>query len=123
MLEYGLGSEVSKSGDVYSFGILLLEMITGKRPTDAMFNEGLDLRKFVSTTLPVPDHLQHIISPAFHEDFEETIETTKISGENVVQECLLKVGTACSVESPQARMSITDVVSELNFIRQTITFH
>ncbi|WOH09075.1 hypothetical protein DCAR_0728530 [Daucus carota subsp. sativus] len=119
--EYGLGSEVSKSGDVYSFGILLLEMITGKRPTDAMFNEGLDLHKFVSTALP--DHLQHIISPTFHEDFEETIETTKISGENVVQECLLKVGTACSVESPQARMSITDVVSELNFIRQTITFH
>ncbi|KAM4119429.1 hypothetical protein ACJW30_03G058500 [Castanea mollissima] len=42
-LEYGLGGKASTSGDVYSFGILLLEMIIAKKPTDRMFQEGLSL--------------------------------------------------------------------------------
>ncbi|CAD6239762.1 unnamed protein product [Miscanthus lutarioriparius] len=36
--EYGEGSFVSTQGDVYSLGILLLEMFTGRSPTDQMFN-------------------------------------------------------------------------------------
>ncbi|KAL4637419.1 hypothetical protein ACB092_03G075800 [Castanea dentata] len=43
-----LGWKASTSGDVYSFGILLLEMIIAKKPTDRMFQEGLSLNKFVS---------------------------------------------------------------------------
>lgn len=47
-LEYGMGSRASTSGDVYSFGILLLEMLVLKKPTDQMFEEGLNLRIFAS---------------------------------------------------------------------------
>jgi serine/threonine protein kinase len=50
--EYGLGNEVSMQGDVYSYGILLLEVFTGKRPTDNEFGEGLGLRKYVEIALP-----------------------------------------------------------------------
>lgn len=103
-------------------------MITGKRPTDALFIEGLNLHKFVSITLL--DHVKDVVSLSmFHDDFEKKIETTKNSssgatlGENVLTECLvsaLKVGIACSEESPQARMSITDAVVELTSIRDII---
>ena len=38
--------------DVYSFGILVLEMFTGRRPTNDMFGDGLNLHNFVKMALP-----------------------------------------------------------------------
>ncbi|KAL1806203.1 hypothetical protein ACET3Z_029271 [Daucus carota] len=50
--EYGLGCKMTTKGDTYSFGILLLEMLTGKKPTHRMFRGGLTLHNFVSLALP-----------------------------------------------------------------------
>ncbi|XP_042423001.1 probable LRR receptor-like serine/threonine-protein kinase At3g47570 [Zingiber officinale] len=50
--EYGLTNKVSVQGDVYSYGILLLEMFSGKKPIDEAFAEGLNLHKYVELALP-----------------------------------------------------------------------
>lgn len=50
--EYGFGSKLSTEGDVYSLGIIILEILTGKRPTDEMFTEGLNLHKYVENAFP-----------------------------------------------------------------------
>jgi serine/threonine protein kinase len=42
-----MGGEPSALGDVYSYGIFLLETFTGKRPTDKMFKDGFNLHNFV----------------------------------------------------------------------------
>ena len=39
-------------GDVYSFGITLLEIITGRSPTDDAFKDGLTLLEFVTALFP-----------------------------------------------------------------------
>ncbi|CDP11688.1 unnamed protein product [Coffea canephora] len=48
---YGMGGEVSTQGDVYSYGILLLELFTGKMPTDSLFTEDFSLHSYVKTAL------------------------------------------------------------------------
>ncbi|XP_008234489.2 PREDICTED: probable LRR receptor-like serine/threonine-protein kinase At3g47570 [Prunus mume] len=118
--EYGMGSEVSKSGDVYSFGILLLEMFTGRRPTDHMFSDGLNLHNFVKTAFP--DRVTGIADFLLQEGSIESPEQYSIKAQRV-EECLsliFKLGIACSVESPANRKDISDVASELHSIRDML---
>ncbi|CAN6979868.1 unnamed protein product [Brassica oleracea var. botrytis] len=56
--EYGMGGKPSREGDLYSFGILLLEMFTRKRPTDELFVEDFTLRSYTESALA--DHVLDI---------------------------------------------------------------
>ncbi|CAI0547186.1 unnamed protein product, partial [Linum tenue] len=64
--EYGMGGAASKEGDVYSFGILLLELFSGKRPTDQMFRDGRNLQEFVRAGLP--DMISAVLDPVLFLD-------------------------------------------------------
>ncbi|XP_042051722.1 receptor kinase-like protein Xa21 [Salvia splendens] len=50
-LEYATNNLISTQGDIYSYGILVLEMFTNKRPTDEVFEEDANLHSFVSDVL------------------------------------------------------------------------
>ncbi|KVI09905.1 Leucine-rich repeat-containing protein [Cynara cardunculus var. scolymus] len=80
--EYGLGSKMTKEGDIYSFGILLLEMMTGKRPTDEVFKEGLNLYDCVKMALP--DRVMEIVEPTVKEEMEAA-SVNRRSGEDEVR--------------------------------------
>ncbi|XP_047306654.1 putative receptor-like protein kinase At3g47110 [Impatiens glandulifera] len=111
--EYGLGSEMSMKGDVYSYGVLLLEMLTGKRPTDLMFVDGLNIRIFASQSL-AGNAIEIVMDP------------TILKCDIVIDQrdnCLItmvKIGLACSEELPQNRMCMTDVVRELEQIKKAM---
>ncbi|XP_065636814.1 receptor kinase-like protein Xa21 [Quercus suber] len=119
--EYGLGSVVSTKGDVYSYGIILLEMITGKRPTDSMFSEGLNLHKYASMALP--NCVMEIMDPKLLNNDDEVTGNNKCSTTNRTEECLIsmvKVGVACSMMLPQERWDISKVISELHLVRNIL---
>ena len=63
---------MTTQGDVYSFGVLLLEIFTGKRPTESSFEDGLNLNQFVKMALP--DGAMEIVDCelVFGEDEERT---------------------------------------------------
>ncbi|KAH9328946.1 hypothetical protein KI387_001054, partial [Taxus chinensis] len=50
--EYGMGGSISAKGDVYSYGILLLELLIRRRPTNGMFVEGTNLQNWVGMKFP-----------------------------------------------------------------------
>lgn len=107
--EYGTGSKVSTYGDVYSYGILLLEMITGKRPTDSMFNDAMELHNYVKMALP--DRVLEVVDPALLREVDQGASSHQI------QQCLISicdVGVFCSEKFPRERMEIRNVVAELN---------
>jgi len=121
--EYGLGNEVSIQGDVYSYGILLLETFTGKRPTDSEFVQALGLRKYVEMALP--ERVANIIDQNLLQEAEdcEARSTTSRSNEDIKISCIisiLRIGTSCSAEMPTDRPWIGDALKELESIRDKL---
>ncbi|KAJ1254993.1 hypothetical protein BS78_K301600 [Paspalum vaginatum] len=111
--EYGMGSEITTEGDVYSFGVLLLEMLTGKQPTDDLFVDGLNLHKYTCSVFP--DRLAEIIDP--HMVREESQSCVEVWMEGYIIP-LFVLGLLCSTESPKDRPGMRDVCAKLSGIKE-----
>ncbi|KAM3697870.1 hypothetical protein ACB098_06G145900 [Castanea mollissima] len=141
--EYGMGGEASIEADVYSYGILILEMFLGKQPTDDMFKDGLNLHNFAKMALP--DKLVQIVDPILlprevdeapmaivaareynnGNEIQADVEAQGIPNfcqmDPNVHKCLvsiLETGLACSMESPKDRMKMKEVTRELHLIKK-----
>nr|CAB3491805.1 unnamed protein product [Digitaria exilis] len=122
--EYGAGNVVSTNGDIYSYGILVLEMVTGKRPTDSMFSEGLNMREYVELALHngVMDAIDMRLSLSLNNEFQGVSEGD--SSHKRKTDCviaLLRLGLSCSKELPSNRMPTGDIVKELLVIKGSLS--
>ncbi|KAM7469587.1 hypothetical protein LguiA_007770 [Lonicera macranthoides] len=140
--EYGMGGAASKYGDVYSYGVLLLELFTGRTPMDDMFKDGLNLHNYIKMALQeqgmqIVDQTLLAIGEAeetkaaiVKEEIEvvNEIEVEQYAintgslfhGSEKLQKCIiavLQIGLACSVESPKERMTMNDILRELYHIK------
>ena len=113
-IEYNEGSSITTLGDVYTLGILLLEMFTGRSPMDDMFIGSLDLHKYSKDALP--DKIWEIADTTMwlHTD------TCGYHTRNRIENCLghvIYLGISCSRKQPRKRTLIQDVAIEMHAIR------
>ncbi|OMO71703.1 hypothetical protein CCACVL1_18096 [Corchorus capsularis] len=133
--EYGLSSKASTSGDVYSFGILLLEMFIAKKPTDEMFQEGLSLNKFASAA--DENQISEKVDPKLFKNNLNTnsnIDSSSRSSSGSINNdidhratakyegCvadLIRVGLSCAAQLPKDRLSMREALAKLHEIKNS----
>ncbi|XP_019155404.1 PREDICTED: uncharacterized protein LOC109152269 isoform X2 [Ipomoea nil] len=128
--EYWMGAKATTFGDVYSFGILLLEMFTARRPTDNLFSNECSICKYVATALP--ERVMNIVDPLLLAYLESIHGSDKLSDsygnlvkfeENNMHSFFLsifKIGLSCASTSPLDRMRMEDVAKELHKIKKML---
>ncbi|CAN1187572.1 LRR receptor-like serine/threonine-protein kinase EFR [Linum perenne] len=127
--EYGMGNEVSIQGDVYSYGVLLLEMFTGRRPIDETFREGLSLHNIVKSALS-KQQTMNVLDPILlneplprlttHRNHaSSSSEDTRSHLEDLLSS-ILEIGVTCSSDTPEDRVSMSEVLSRLTAIRKKL---
>ncbi|KAK3121214.1 hypothetical protein QOZ80_8BG0648290 [Eleusine coracana subsp. coracana] len=111
--EYGLSTEISTMGDVYSFGVLVLEMVTGCRPTHEKFKDRITLHEYVYRAFP--NNIYEILDPMLLKDASAT---------DVMQNCIIpfvRLGLSCSMASPKARWEMGKVCAEILAIKDAFS--
>ncbi|CAM0150307.1 unnamed protein product [Urochloa decumbens] len=117
--EYGEGGQVSPCGDVYSYGIVILELFTGMSPTHDMFTDGLTLQKYAENALP--GRILKIADPIL---LSEEVYATNMQGQGNGMEdisnvmlSITKLALSCSKQAPTQRICIRDAAAEVHRIR------
>lgn len=113
-IEVGTEGKVSTNGDVYSFGIMLLEIFTGKKPIDDMFGGEMSLIDWVSEALQ-------------RNETTEIAGTTLLSREDidfsVRERCMssiFELAMKCTTASATERINMVEVTSTLHKVNATI---
>lgn len=106
--EYGCMLKITEKSDVYSYGVVLLEIITGKRPVDASFGDGQHVIEWVRGHLKRKKDPLEIVDP-------------KLQGhpDTHIQEMLQALGISllCTSNRPDERPTMKDVAALLREIR------
>uniref|UniRef100_A0ACD6ACR1 Uncharacterized protein n=1 Tax=Avena sativa TaxID=4498 RepID=A0ACD6ACR1_AVESA len=125
--ELAFMGRASRNSDVFSFGIMLLEVFTGKRPTDPMFVGESSLRQWILRSFPA--NLIEILDENLHQGehmsqaFDSQTNTTSPMSSSITCNgnfltSTFEIGLQCSSDSLDQRPSIGNVVTRLKNIKK-----
>ncbi|CAA2998131.1 MDIS1-interacting receptor like kinase 1 [Olea europaea subsp. europaea] len=100
--EYGYSLKVDEKSDIYSYGVVLMELLTGRRPLDREFQESVDIVGWMCKKM-------------HDKSLEEALDPTVGNTKHVQEEMLLvlRIAILCTAKLPKDRPSMRDVLTML----------
>ncbi|KAH6775738.1 hypothetical protein C2S52_013299 [Perilla frutescens var. hirtella] len=113
--EYGMEGLVSTMADVYSYGILLMEICSRKKPVDKMFCGELSMRKWMQESLP--NCVVEVVD-------NELLNMDDLSRRVVYESCMtstIELALACTADIPEVRPSMKEVLARIKKIKLNLS--
>ncbi|GKV07085.1 hypothetical protein SLEP1_g18891 [Rubroshorea leprosula] len=102
--EYGYTLKVDEKTDIYSFGVVLLELLTGKMPLDPSFGESTDIVEWVRTKMKNNKAMEEALDPSLASQCKHVQEEMLL---------VLRIALLCTAKLPKDRPSMRDVIAML----------
>ncbi|KAI8027485.1 Receptor-like protein kinase 7 [Camellia lanceoleosa] len=99
--EYAYTSKVNEKSDVHSFGVVLMELVMGKRPVEPEFGENKDIVQWVCGDMRSKGSSIHLVDTAISEAMKEDAAR------------VLRIAVHCTMKTPALRPSMRMVVQML----------
>ncbi|WJX88009.1 hypothetical protein P8452_70138 [Trifolium repens] len=111
--EYGSKGIVSVKGDVFSYGIMLMEIFTRRKPTDDMFVAELSLKTWISQSLP--NSIMEVLDSNLVQQYGKQIDDIL-----TYMSSIFGLALNCCENSPEARLNMADVTASLIKIKTLV---
>ena len=108
MTEYGYTLKVGEKSDIYSFGVVLLELLTGKMPLDPSFGESIDIVEWTRMKVKKNRGLEEVLDPTISGQCKHVQEEMQL---------VLRIALLCTAKLPKDRPSMRDVITMLGEAR------
>lgn len=104
MAEYGYTLKVDEKSDIYSFGVVLLELLTGKVPLDPVFGESVHIVEWIRRKVRNNRALEAALDPSIAGQCKHVQEEMLL---------VLRIAILCTAKLPKDRPSMRDVITML----------
>ncbi|XVE62701.1 hypothetical protein DITRI_Ditri06bG0140800 [Diplodiscus trichospermus] len=102
--EYGYTLKVDEKTDIYSFGVVLLELLTGKMPLDPSFGESTDVVEWTRMKVKKNRGLEEVLDPTIAGQCKHVQEEMQL---------VLRIALLCTAKLPKDRPSMRDIITML----------
>ncbi|KAJ7533236.1 hypothetical protein O6H91_13G038900 [Diphasiastrum complanatum] len=106
--EYAYTLKVNEKSDIYSFGVVLLELVTGRRPIEPAFGDGVDVVQWVRRKIQTKEGVLDVLDPRMGS--AQTLPLHEVM-------LVLRVALLCSSDLPVDRPAMRDVVQMLSDVK------
>ncbi|KAI3774625.1 hypothetical protein L1987_49184 [Smallanthus sonchifolius] len=102
--EYGYTFNVTEKSDIYSFGVVMMELVTGRKPVEPEFGENKDIVRWVHDEIRSKDNVTGLVDASISDESKK--DAVKV----------LTIAIRCTMRFPAQRPSMRIVVQMLEHI-------